>query len=65
MQYVTGLRDHLLPSCPVHPPTSDTFMHDGTPSQKNKVGKSFLKENNINMLYWPGNFPDLSSIENA
>jgi len=40
-------------------------MHDGAPAHKSKIVTKFLNDNNINVLKWPGNSPDLNPIENA
>ena len=39
-------------------------MHDGTPYHQSKVVQNFLDQQRINMLEWPGNSPNLNSIEN-
>ena len=40
-------------------------MHDGAPAHRTKLVKKLLSEENIPTLEWPGNSPDLNSIENA
>ena len=40
-------------------------MHDGAPAHKSRAVKTFLDEQNIEVLDWPGNSPDLNPIENA
>ena len=40
------------------------FMQDGAPCHRSKVAKTFLAENRIKVLDWPGNSPDLNPIEN-
>ena len=39
-------------------------MQDGAPCLRSKVAKNFLNDNNIQLLEWPGNSPDLNPIEN-
>ena len=38
------------------------FMQDGAPCRRSKVAKTFLAENRIKVLDWPGNSPDLNPI---
>ena len=40
------------------------FMHDDATYHWLKIVKQFLTENHIKILDWPGNSPDLNSIEN-
>ena len=40
-------------------------MQDGAPSHRAKSVKNFLASNNIPLLEWPGNSPDLNPIKNA
>ena len=42
----------------------DIFMHDGAPCHRSRVVKKLFGEKNIRQLDWPGNSPDLNSIEN-
>jgi transposase len=40
------------------------FLQDGAPCHTAKKVKAFLKENNVSVMDWPGNSPDLNPIEN-
>ncbi|KAG0720026.1 WD repeat-containing protein 81 [Chionoecetes opilio] len=40
-------------------------MQDSAPAHRSKVVQKFLTDNNIPVLDWPGNSPDLNPIENA
>lgn len=61
--YIEVLREHLLDMWDIH--GCEFFMQDGAPSHCAKSVKSFLANNNIALLEWPGNSPDLNPIENA
>lgn len=41
------------------------FMQYGAPCHTARSVKSFLKEQNIPLLDWPGNSPDMNPIENV
>lgn len=62
-RYVYVLRNHMLNHCHVH--GTRVFMHDGAPCHMSKKVAKFLSDNNINAMKWPGNTPDLNSIEIA
>ena len=40
-------------------------MQDGAPCHTARSVKSFLHEQNIPLLSWPGNSPDMNPIENV
>ena len=61
-RYVNLLREKLQLHMAVH--QSSVFMHDGAPCYRSKVMQSFLDQQRINMLEWPGKSPDLNPIEN-
>ena len=56
------LKDKLPTHMAIH--QSLIPMHDGAPCHQLKIVKQFLTENHIKILYWPGNSPDFSLIEN-
>ena len=57
------LKDHLLTFWKIH--QCDYFMQDGAPAHRSKIVTKFLEDNNIRVLEWLGNSPDLNPIENA
>ena len=60
-KYVQMLSEKLKLYLQVH--NCQIFMQNGAvPSSK--VAKNFLDSNNIGLLEWPGNSPDLNPIEN-
>jgi len=60
-RYVELLAEKLNIHMAVHNCT--IFMQDGAPCHRSKVAKTFLAENRIKVLDWPGNSPDLNPIE--
>lgn len=65
-QYKTVLTTRALPQLHEWFPNGDCmFMHDGAPCHRAKVIKQFLDSENIAILDWPGNSPDLNPIENV
>jgi transposase len=64
-QYIRVLRDRMIPQLRIWYPNGDaTFMQDGAPCHTARNVMNFLRENNVPVLSWPGNSPDLNPIEN-
>lgn len=63
-QYVHVLNTRLLAQVrDWFPGSRFTFMQDGAPCHTSKVSMAWLRRNNIPVLDWPGNSPDLNPIE--
>lgn len=61
-RYLAMLNEKIPLTMALHETT--TFMHDGAPCHKAKIVTKWLNDNNIRVLDWPGNSPDLNPIEN-
>ncbi|GFX83434.1 transposable element Tcb2 transposase [Trichonephila clavipes] len=66
-QYKDVLQNRLIPQLEEWFPNSEPyiFMQDGAPCHTALSIKAFLAEQNIPLLDWPGNSPDMNSIENV
>jgi transposase len=66
--YVKILRDYVLPTIKDFPGNADRgrplFQQDNAKPHTAKVTKKFLKDNNIRVMDWPPQSPDLNPIEN-
>ena len=64
-QYVSILEDHLLPSLEESGIAGDevTFQQDNDPKHTSKKAKKWMEDQNITLLDWPAQSPDLSPIE--
>nr|CAA82360.1 putative transposase [Drosophila hydei]prf//2013359A transposase [Drosophila hydei] len=64
-KYINILQDSLLPSIPKLSDCGEfTFQQDGASSHTAKRTKNWLQYNQMEVLDWPSNSPDLSPIEN-
>lgn len=66
-QYKNILRDELIPFMDSLPlgRSEYTFMQDGAPCHTAASIRSFFEEEEIMVLPWPGNSPDMNPIENC
>jgi transposase len=66
-QYKTVLQTRLIPQLKEWFPNGErvTFMQDGALCHTAKSIKAFLANENIPLLEWPGNSPDMNPIENV
>ena len=62
------MKEHVVPFINTHKPKIKTqsiaFQQDNAPIHTIKKTKSYLNENNINLLEWPDQSPDLNSVLN-
>lgn len=66
-QYKEILKNRLLPQVSEWFPDGEpfVFMQDGAPCHTARSVKTYLGEQNIPLLDWPGNSPDMNPIENV
>lgn len=60
--YLDILKTKLIQSMTLH--RCSTFQHDSAPAHTSRLVQSWLKENKMKVLEWPGNSPDINPIEN-
>jgi len=61
-EYLNILQNKLLLTMRLH--SCSIFQQDSAPSHTARVVKGWLAANNVQVLDWPGNSPDLNQIEN-
>jgi transposase len=64
-QYVSILEDHMLPSLEESGISGEEviFQQDNDPKHTSKKAKKWMEDNNITLLDWPAQSPDISPIE--
>ena len=64
-QYIDILEKNLLPQLPINFPDGGfIFQQDGAPCHRARSVTNFLNCNNVPILPWTGNSPDMNPIEN-
>ena len=63
--YIDVLKNKLIPSArQMFGDNEYIFQDDSAPCHRSKIVKKFEVENQIDVLEWPGNSPDMNPIEN-
>jgi transposase len=64
-QYVSILEDHMLPSLEDSGISGEKviFQQNNDPKYTSKKAKDWMEDNNITLLDWPAQSPDISPIE--
>lgn len=62
--YCSILSDHLFASASQMNLNKFIFMQDNDPKHKSRLVKEFLADNEVELLEWPAQSPDMNPIEN-
>ena len=64
-QYMSILEDYLLPSMEENGISKEEiiFQQDNDPKHTSRKAKRWIEDNNITLLDWPAQSPDLNPIE--
>lgn len=63
--YLSTLNATLIEPMKIFYPDGYFFQQDNAPAHRAKKTKDWLRHNDINLIEWPANSPDLSPIENV
>ncbi|KNC31247.1 hypothetical protein FF38_14426 [Lucilia cuprina] len=63
-KYCEILGEHMLPHLREKVPPSSIFQQDNDPKHSSRLARNFLSDNDVNVLDWPSQSPDLNPIEN-
>jgi len=63
-KYIEILKIHLINLLNINKPNKLLFQQDNAPCHTSYSAISFFSENNIEVMFWPPNSPDLNPIEN-
>lgn len=63
VDYVEILKNQMLPFAEEEMPLTWEFMQDNDPKHSSRLAKSWFLENNVRVLDWPSQSPDLNPIE--
>lgn len=61
--YVDILKNNLLPYAAEHLPQNQILQADNDPKHTSRKAREFLQDNNMNVMTWPAQSPDLNPID--
>jgi transposase len=64
-RYIDILTENLLPLIKQNSTRTLMFQQDNATCHVCKISKTFFNNNNIQLMFWPANSPDLNPIENV
>ena len=62
-KYIQLLKDHLLPWAQQNLSKDWTYMQDNAPCHKARRVKTFFEDENVKVMPWPPQSPDLNPLE--
>ena len=63
-KYIQLLKDHLLPWAHQNPSNDWTYIPDNAPCHKTRRVMTFFEDENVKVMPWSSQSPDLKSLEN-